>query len=110
VITGIIKANMPARLSFRVSSKVDSRTILDQNGAETLLGKGDSLFLPPGTSNPIRVHGCFISESDVKNIVGYLKTLGAPEYDMDLVAASEEMQEGNVQDEEDENTMKPLIL
>ena len=108
VITGIIKANMPARLSFRVSSKVDSRTILDQNGAETLLGKGDSLFLPPGTSNPIRVHGCFISESDVKNIVGYLKTLGAPEYDMDLVAACEEMQEGNVQEEEDEKYYEAL--
>jgi S-DNA-T family DNA segregation ATPase FtsK/SpoIIIE len=108
VITGIIKANMPARLSFRVSSKVDSRTILDQNGAETLLGKGDSLFMPPGTSNPIRVHGCFISESDVKNIVGYLKTLGTPEYDMDLVASCEESEENDSQDEEDEKYYEAL--
>ena len=94
VITGIIKANMPARLSFRVSSKVDSRTILDQNGAETLLGKGDSLFIPPGTSNPIRVHGCFFSENEVKNIVSYLKTTGVPEYDMDLVTIAQENENG----------------
>lgn len=101
VITGIIKANMPARLSFRVSSKVDSRTILDQNGAETLLGKGDSLFLPPGTSNPIRVHGCFLSDNEVKNIVSYLKTSGIPEYDMDLVTAVQENESGSDEDEDE---------
>jgi len=85
VITGIIKANMPARLSFRVSSKIDSRTILDSSGAELLLGKGDSLFIPPGMSDTIRVHGCFVSDNEVGRIVEYLKTLGAPEYNMDLV-------------------------
>jgi S-DNA-T family DNA segregation ATPase FtsK/SpoIIIE len=108
VITGIIKANMPARLSFRVSSKVDSRTILDQNGAETLLGKGDSLFLPPGTSNPIRVHGCFLSENEVKNIVSYLKNIGTPEYDMDLVATIPEDEDEYMQDEEDEKYHEAL--
>lgn len=85
VITGIIKANMPARLSFRVSSKVDSRTIIDTSGAELLLGKGDSLFIPPGMSDTVRVHGCFVSDDEVGRIVEYLKTLGAPEYNMDLV-------------------------
>lgn len=85
VITGIIKANMPARLSFRVSSKTDSRTILDQNGAETLLGRGDSLFIPPGSSDPVRIHGCFVSETEVSEVVKYLKTLGEPEYNMDLI-------------------------
>ncbi len=87
VITGIIKANMPARLSFRVSSKVDSRTIIDTSGAELLLGKGgDSLFIPPGgMSDTVRVHGCFVSDDEVGRIVEYLKTLGEPEYNMDLV-------------------------
>ncbi|PLX70626.1 MAG: cell division protein FtsK [Denitrovibrio sp.] len=85
VITGIIKANMPARLSFRVSSKVDSRTIIDTSGAELLLGKGDSLFIPPGMSDTIRVHGCFVSDDEVGRIVEYLKSLGEPEYNMDLV-------------------------
>ena len=108
VITGIIKANMPARLSFRVSSKVDSRTILDQNGAETLLGKGDSLFLPPGTSNPIRVHGCFLSENEVKDIVSYLKTIGTPEYDMDLVSPAQENGDEYMQYEEDEKYHEAL--
>ncbi|WP_022851076.1 DNA translocase FtsK [Limisalsivibrio acetivorans] len=85
VITGIIKANMPARLSFKVSSKIDSRTVIDQNGAELLLGKGDSLFVPPGTSETVRVHGCFVSDDEVGRIVEHLKTLGEPEYNMDLV-------------------------
>lgn len=94
VITGIIKANMPARLSFRVSSKTDSRTILDQNGAEMLLGRGDSLFIPPGTSDPVRIHGCFVSESEVAKIVEFLKTLGKPDYNMDLLKEESE----NIQD------------
>lgn len=85
VITGIIKANMPARLSFRVSSKIDSRTILDTGGAEVLLGKGDSLFIPPGMSDCTRVHGCFVSDEEVGRIVDHLKSLGKPEYNMDLV-------------------------
>jgi S-DNA-T family DNA segregation ATPase FtsK/SpoIIIE len=85
VITGIIKANMPARISFRVSSKIDSRTILDQNGAELLLGRGDSLFIPPGTSFTTRIHGCFVSEDEVKNIVEDLKRYGEPDYNMQLL-------------------------
>lgn len=85
IITGIIKANMPSRLSFKVSSKIDSRTVLDQNGAELLLGQGDSLFLPPGSGDLVRIHGCFVSEEEVNSIVDHLKTMGEPEYNMDLV-------------------------
>jgi S-DNA-T family DNA segregation ATPase FtsK/SpoIIIE len=85
VITGIIKANMPARISFRVSSKIDSRTILDQNGAELLLGRGDSLFIPPGESDAIRIHGSFVSEAEVSRIVDALKIYGEPQYDMALL-------------------------
>jgi S-DNA-T family DNA segregation ATPase FtsK/SpoIIIE len=89
VITGIIKANMPARLSFKVSSKIDSRTVIDCNGAELLLGRGDSLFIPPGTSETVRVHGCFVSDDEVGRIAEHLKTLGEPEYNMDLVKDDE---------------------
>jgi S-DNA-T family DNA segregation ATPase FtsK/SpoIIIE len=85
VITGIIKANMPARLSFKVSSKIDSRTIIDSNGAELLLGRGDSLFMPPGTSDTVRVHGCFVSDEEVGRVTDYIRTLGEPEYNMDLI-------------------------
>ena len=89
VITGIIKANMPARLSFKVSSKIDSRTVIDCNGAELLLGRGDSLFIPPGTSETVRVHGCFVSDDEVGRITEYLKTIGEPEYNMELVREEE---------------------
>jgi len=97
VITGIIKANMPARLSFRVSSKVDSRTILDQNGAELLLGKGDGLFVPPGRSDTLRVHSAFMSDDEVGRLVEHLKTLGEPEYNMALMKEKED--DGEVVDE-----------
>ncbi len=80
VITGLIKANIPARISFQVSSKVDSRTILDQMGAEALLGQGDMLYLPPGTGLPVRVHGAFVADSEVHAVVDYLKKTGRPEY------------------------------
>ncbi|HLR82592.1 MAG TPA: DNA translocase FtsK 4TM domain-containing protein [Paenalcaligenes sp.] len=80
VITGLIKANIPTRISFQVSSRVDSRTILDQAGAETLLGQGDMLFLPPGTSVPIRVHGAFVDDDEVHRVVEYLKEQGEPDY------------------------------
>ncbi len=80
VITGLIKANVPARIAFQVSAKVDSRTILDQQGAETLLGHGDMLFLPPGTSLPERVHGAFVADHEVHKVVKYLKKGGAPRY------------------------------
>lgn len=91
VITGLIKANIPTRIAFQVSSKIDSRTILDQMGAEALLGQGDMLFQPPGTSNPQRVHGAFVSDEEVHRVVDYLKTLGEPNYIEDiLTGASEE--------------------
>src|SRR3954451_13165874 len=80
VITGLIKANIPTRLSFQVSSKIDSRTILDQMGAEALLGMGDMLYLPSGTGSPIRVHGAFVSDEEVHRVVAYLKSQGEPNY------------------------------
>jgi S-DNA-T family DNA segregation ATPase FtsK/SpoIIIE len=80
VITGLIKANIPARIAFQVSSRVDSRTILDQMGAEQLLGQGDMLYLPPGTAMPERVHGAFVDDHEVHNVVEFLKQQGTPEY------------------------------
>jgi S-DNA-T family DNA segregation ATPase FtsK/SpoIIIE len=80
VITGLIKANVPTRVAFQVSSKIDSRTILDQMGAEALLGQGDMLYLPPGTGYPQRVHGAFVSDQEVHRVVEYLKAQGEPQY------------------------------
>ncbi|AIY41076.1 Cell division protein FtsK [Collimonas arenae] len=80
VITGLIKANVPTRIAFQVSSKIDSRTILDQMGAEALLGMGDMLYMPPGTGLPIRVHGAFVSDEEVHRVVDYLKEQGEPNY------------------------------
>lgn len=80
VITGLIKANIPTRISFQVSSKVDSRTILDQMGAEALLGQGDMLFLAPGTGLPVRVHGAFVSDGEVHKVVDHLKSVAQPDY------------------------------
>jgi len=88
VITGLIKANIPARLSFQVSSKVDSRTILDQGGAEQLLGHGDMLFLPPGTSVPNRVHGAFVSDDEVHRLVADWQARGAPDYREDVLTGT----------------------
>jgi S-DNA-T family DNA segregation ATPase FtsK/SpoIIIE len=79
VLTGVIKANFPARISFRVASKVDSRTILDMNGAEALLGKGDMLFVPPGSSRPIRIHGCNVTEVEIRRVVDFLANQGRSE-------------------------------
>ena len=93
VITGLIKANFPSRISFRVSSKVDSRTIIDSNGAEALLGQGDMLFLPPGTSRLVRVHGAFVDEKEVKRIAEHAKSQGKPDYD-EKVQMSEKEAEG----------------
>ncbi|HET6631204.1 MAG TPA: DNA translocase FtsK 4TM domain-containing protein [Rhodanobacteraceae bacterium] len=80
VITGLIKANIPTRIAFQVSSKIDSRTILDQSGAETLLGHGDMLYLPPGTATPERVHGAFVDDHEVHQVVEWLRTQSAPDY------------------------------
>jgi DNA segregation ATPase FtsK/SpoIIIE, S-DNA-T family len=88
VITGLIKANIPTRISFQVSSKIDSRTILDQQGAEQLLGHGDMLYLAPGTGVPIRVHGAFVADQEVHHVVNSLKKSAAPEYKLDLTQAN----------------------
>jgi S-DNA-T family DNA segregation ATPase FtsK/SpoIIIE len=80
VITGLIKANIPTRIAFQVSSKIDSRTILDQMGAETLLGMGDMLYMPPGTGLPVRVHGAFVSDDEVHRVVKHLQSTGEPNY------------------------------
>jgi S-DNA-T family DNA segregation ATPase FtsK/SpoIIIE len=80
VITGLIKANIPTRIAFQVSSKIDSRTILDQMGAEALLGMGDMLYMPPGTGMPVRVHGAFVSDEEVHRVVDHLKSQGEPNY------------------------------
>ncbi|MGH8574090.1 MAG: DNA translocase FtsK, partial [Gammaproteobacteria bacterium] len=90
VITGLIKANIPSRIAFQVSSRVDSRTILDQMGAENLLGHGDMLYLPPGTGVPVRVHGAFVSDQEVHKVVAYLKSRGAPEYVEAIVSGEDE--------------------
>ena len=89
VITGIIKANFPARIAFRVSSKTDSRVILDSNGAERLLGRGDMLFLPPGKANPVRIHGAFVNDPEIENLVEYLKTQPKPEQDIKILSDEE---------------------
>ena len=80
VITGLIKANIPTRIAFQVSSRIDSRTILDQQGAESLLGQGDMLYLPPGSGLPQRVHGAYVADSEVHAVVDHLKSLGQPDY------------------------------
>lgn len=86
VITGLIKANVPTRLAFQVSSKIDSRTIIDGQGAETLLGHGDGLFVPPGSSAPMRVHGAFIEDSEVDALTAYIKTQGKPQYEESITS------------------------
>ena len=86
VITGLIKANIPSRISFQVSSKIDSRTVLDQGGAEQLLGHGDMLYLPPGTALPQRVHGAFVSDDEVHRVVNDWKQRGQPDYQADIVS------------------------
>jgi S-DNA-T family DNA segregation ATPase FtsK/SpoIIIE len=89
VITGLIKANFPTRISFQVSSRIDSRTILDTGGAERLLGEGDMLFLPPGSAKPQRIHGAYVSEPEIRKVVTHIKRQGRPVYDTELVAALE---------------------
>jgi S-DNA-T family DNA segregation ATPase FtsK/SpoIIIE len=86
VITGLIKANIPTRIAFQVSSRIDSRTILDQSGAEQLLGHGDMLYLPPGTAVPVRVHGAFVADEEVHRVVSDLKRRGQAEYLEDVLS------------------------
>ncbi len=98
VITGLIKANVPTRVAFQVSSKIDSRTILDQMGAEALLGQGDMLYLPPGTGYPQRVHGAFVSDQEVHRIAEYLKVQGMPNYIEGVLTSLEEQEEGGAEE------------
>jgi S-DNA-T family DNA segregation ATPase FtsK/SpoIIIE len=109
VITGLIKANIPCRIAFQVSARVDSRTILDQMGAETLLGHGDMLYLPPGTSLPTRVHGAFVSDQEVHRVVDALKSATPPSYIEEVLSgpkapipglAGEEGEGGSAEDAE----------
>ncbi|MDS1029054.1 DNA translocase FtsK 4TM domain-containing protein [Bacillota bacterium LX-D] len=106
VITGIIKANIPSRVAFAVSSQTDSRTILDMGGAEKLLGRGDMLFYPVGTSKPIRVQGVYVSDREVEKIVDFLKTQGTPEY-MQGAAILEETQENTAENNYAEDELLP---
>jgi S-DNA-T family DNA segregation ATPase FtsK/SpoIIIE len=93
VITGLIKANFPARVAFRTTSKIDSRTIIDDVGAEQLLGRGDMLFLPPGTSRLVRVHGAYVDEAEIGRVVAHLKAQSAPVYDGSIALSEEELAE-----------------
>lgn len=95
VITGLIKANIPTRIAFQVSSKIDSRTILDQMGAEALLGQGDMLYLPPGSGYPQRVHGAFVADHEVHKVVEYLKEHGEPDYIEEILQAGDGENDGN---------------
>jgi S-DNA-T family DNA segregation ATPase FtsK/SpoIIIE len=96
VITGLIKANIPTRIAFQVSSKIDSRTILDQSGAETLLGMGDMLYLPPGTAMPERIHGAFVSDEEVHRVVEHLKATGKADYIEGVLEEIQTMGDGTV--------------
>lgn len=110
VLTGIIKANFPTRLSFQVSSKTDSRTIIDSNGAETLLGNGDMLFLPPGTAKLQRIHGAYISEEELAKVIDFLKAQKAPEYHHDILEAPEKESENGKDKDYDERYDEAVAL
>jgi S-DNA-T family DNA segregation ATPase FtsK/SpoIIIE len=109
VITGIIKANFPARIAFQVAQKTDSRTIIDQNGAEKLLGKGDMLYQSPMSSYPVRIQGAFISEDEVMAVVTHLRTLGAPDY-IDFEESVFQDEDGELNEENDELFVEALKI
>jgi S-DNA-T family DNA segregation ATPase FtsK/SpoIIIE len=100
VITGLIKANFPARISFQVTSRIDSRTILDSMGSEKLLGNGDMLFLPPGTARLTRIHGAFVSDQEVRKVMKFIKQQGRPNYRTDILEAKKEVEAAAAADEE----------
>jgi S-DNA-T family DNA segregation ATPase FtsK/SpoIIIE len=108
VITGLIKANFPARISFRVATRVDSRTILDVMGAEHLLGKGDMLFLPPGSSRLTRVHGAFVTETEINRVVDFWKAQAKPEYDQSYLIAPPADEEGAAEGEPANEDQDPM--
>lgn len=108
VITGLIKANIPTRIAFQVSSKIDSRTILDQMGAECLLGQGDMLYLPPGTGYPQRVHGAFVADEEVSAAAEYLKQFGEPRYEEGVLGGADDAEEGEPEAERFGEDSDPL--
>jgi len=108
VITGLIKANFPARISFRVATRVDSRTILDVMGAEHLLGKGDMLFLPPGSARLMRVHGAFVTETEINRVVEFWKNQAVAEYDSTYLVAPPSDEEEGPEGEELDGDEDPL--
>jgi S-DNA-T family DNA segregation ATPase FtsK/SpoIIIE len=110
VITGLIKANFPARMSFQVTSRTDSRTILDAIGAERLLGQGDMLFLPPGTARLQRLHGAFVSDDEVRRVVDFIKRQEQPEYDMALLEDESDAEEGGEEDEDLSDEMYDMAV
>ncbi|MFP4533583.1 MAG: DNA translocase FtsK [Desulfobacterales bacterium] len=110
VLTGVIKANFPTRLSFQVSSKTDSRTIIDSNGAETLLGNGDMLFLPPGTAKLQRIHGAFITEEEVSSIIEFLKTQKSPDYNEEVLEKQTSEKNGGEDKDYDERYDEAVAL
>jgi DNA segregation ATPase FtsK/SpoIIIE, S-DNA-T family len=101
VVTGLIKANFPTRIAFQMASKVDSRTVLDGNGAESLLGRGDMIFLPPGANKQMRVHGAWVSDDEVKGVCEFLRTQGVAQYEEVVLATEEEVAEGDAADRDD---------
>ena len=109
VITGLIKANLPSRISFQVTSKVDSRTILDCNGAESLLGAGDMLYMPPGTSRLQRIHGAFVSDSEVQRVVDFLKKQGKPVYEKSILEMKDPDEKGGSDDEEQDERWEDAL-
>jgi S-DNA-T family DNA segregation ATPase FtsK/SpoIIIE len=100
VITGLIKANFPARISFQVTSRIDSRTILDSMGSEKLLGNGDMLFMPPGTARLTRIHGAFVSDDEVRRVMKFIKQQGRPNYRTDILEAKKDIEAAAAADEE----------
>ena len=109
VITGLIKANLPSRISFQVTSKVDSRTILDTNGAEALLGNGDMLYMPPGTSRLNRIHGAFVSDAEVQRVVDFLKKQGKPVYEKSILEMKDASDKGSDNDEEQDERWEDAL-
>jgi S-DNA-T family DNA segregation ATPase FtsK/SpoIIIE len=102
VITGLIKANFPARISFQVTSRIDSRTILDSMGGEKLLGNGDLLFLPPGTARLTRIHGAFVSDQEVRKVMKFIKQQGQPQYRPDVFDVKKDIENAGADEEYDE--------
>jgi DNA segregation ATPase FtsK/SpoIIIE, S-DNA-T family len=109
IITGVIKANIPCRMAFRVSSKVDSRTIIDSNGAEALLGQGDMLFLPPASSRLVRVHGSYASEAEIKRIIDFIKQQAEPDYNEEVTLSEQETMEADGFEGEQDELFDPAL-